>query len=255
MSASRKPAAPDSSTDLVALDAIGNDIRAAAADLVGNAIRIGHLLAEAKAMLPHGEWLPWLEREVPFLTRQRAADWMRLAAADPTLLEGATGITAAIEAVAGPERGPRSSNVTSDYISPGDFRSADHPLAAVFPDMRPHVFASLKWSLTRHGLLSPITVYEGMILDGRQRARACRELGIYPTTTATAVPAVKVFEGDERAAKQYLYAVNLQRRHRTDDEVREARAAYAEAFTKLGLTPDEVAEHMGPDFEPAESAD
>jgi hypothetical protein len=96
---------PDRSTALATaeLDACGADVRAACVDLIGSAIRIGHLLADAKALLPHGAWLPWLAANTP-LSRQRAADWMRLASADPAQLAGATGITAALDAVAGSSR-------------------------------------------------------------------------------------------------------------------------------------------------------
>lgn len=45
----------------------------------GNAILgIGQRLIEAKAMLPHGEWLPWLEERVEFSERT-ARNFMRLA--------------------------------------------------------------------------------------------------------------------------------------------------------------------------------
>lgn len=39
---------------------------------------IGHRLIEAKSMLPHGEWLPWLTNQVEFSERT-AQDFMRLA--------------------------------------------------------------------------------------------------------------------------------------------------------------------------------
>ena len=45
----------------------------------GNAIlSIGQRLIEAKAMLPHGEWLPWLTEQVEFSERT-ARNFMRLA--------------------------------------------------------------------------------------------------------------------------------------------------------------------------------
>lgn len=40
-------------------------------------IEIGRRLAEAKEMLQHGEWLPWLERETPFSERH-AQNYMRI---------------------------------------------------------------------------------------------------------------------------------------------------------------------------------
>jgi hypothetical protein len=41
------------------------------------AIRIGELLTEQKASLKHGEWLPWIEENLPF-DRATAANYMRL---------------------------------------------------------------------------------------------------------------------------------------------------------------------------------
>jgi hypothetical protein len=48
-------------------------------------VAIGQLLAEVKAQMPHGEWLAWLDREMPFSARSaqlfmEIADW---AAANP----------------------------------------------------------------------------------------------------------------------------------------------------------------------------
>lgn len=44
---------------------------------VQDAIRIGELLTEAKADLDHGEFLPWIERELPF-SNKTAESYMRL---------------------------------------------------------------------------------------------------------------------------------------------------------------------------------
>jgi hypothetical protein len=48
-------------------------------DALGHAIRCGELLAQAKAAVEHGEWLPWIEANLPFGDRQ-ARKYMRLAA-------------------------------------------------------------------------------------------------------------------------------------------------------------------------------
>jgi N6-adenosine-specific RNA methylase IME4 len=44
---------------------------------IEKAIRVGELLAEAKAQLQHGKWLPWLEANVEF-NRQTAANYLRI---------------------------------------------------------------------------------------------------------------------------------------------------------------------------------
>lgn len=44
---------------------------------VQDAIRLGELLTEQKAALPHGDFLPWLDRELPFSERT-ARNYMKL---------------------------------------------------------------------------------------------------------------------------------------------------------------------------------
>ena len=68
----------DSDTGFRNIDAITSEILQLKQD-AGNAILgIGQRLIEAKAMLPHGDWLPWLTEQVEFSERQ-AQRFMRLA--------------------------------------------------------------------------------------------------------------------------------------------------------------------------------
>jgi len=53
-----------------------------------------------------------------------------------------------------------------------------HPVAVLFPDLNATDFAALKEDIRRYGVKVPILVHGGQILDGRQRYRACQELGI-----------------------------------------------------------------------------
>src|SRR4051812_33984671 len=49
----------------------------------------------------------------------------------------------------------------------------------IFPDLRPWEYAALKESIGRFGVLLPIVQDEhGNTIDGHQRERACRELGV-----------------------------------------------------------------------------
>lgn len=57
-----------------------------------------------------------------------------------------------------------------------------HELTLAFPGMAPDEFAGLKASIERDGQEEPIVLYEGKIIDGRHRYRACVELGIEPIT-------------------------------------------------------------------------
>jgi ParB-like chromosome segregation protein Spo0J len=53
-----------------------------------------------------------------------------------------------------------------------------HPLSAAFPPMTPEEFESLRESIHVNGVLNPITIHEGMVLDGWHRYMAANELGM-----------------------------------------------------------------------------
>ena len=78
-----------------------------------------------------------------------------------------------------------------------------HPAATVFPEMSEKEFADLKEDIRLHGQRDPLTVFQGQILDGRNRYRACRELGIEAKT--------EEFIGDDPVA--FVVSKNLKRRH------------------------------------------
>ena len=55
-----------------------------------------------------------------------------------------------------------------------------HELGAVFHDMSVAEYESLKRDIETNGQLHPIILYQGKVLDGWHRLRACRELGKEP---------------------------------------------------------------------------
>lgn len=85
-----------------------------------------------------------------------------------------------------------------------------HPLADLLPRMSDREFADLKESIELDGLQNPIILFQGMILDGRNRYRACRELG---------PPIVAVeFVGSEQQALTYVLSSNQHRRNLTPSQ-------------------------------------
>lgn len=80
-----------------------------------------------------------------------------------------------------------------------------HPLSAAFPDMPANDYASLVSDIDANGLREPGWVYEGMILDGWHRYRACEESG-RPFTYAE-------YTGDDPVG--LVKSRNLERRHLT----------------------------------------
>lgn len=53
-----------------------------------------------------------------------------------------------------------------------------HPIAHIFPPMNDAEFEEFKEDLLGNGLLEPIVLFEDMVLDGRNRYNACKEIGI-----------------------------------------------------------------------------
>ncbi len=83
-----------------------------------------------------------------------------------------------------------------------------HPLANVFPLSDGEEFEALRADIAEHGVREPVVLYEGQILDGRNRYRASRAAGADCTLTT--------YEGDDPAA--YVVSLNLHRRHLTESQ-------------------------------------
>ncbi len=83
-----------------------------------------------------------------------------------------------------------------------------HPLANVFPLSDGEEFRALMADIAAHGVREPVVLYEGQILDGRNRYRASWAAGVdCPLTN---------YEGDDPAA--YVVSLNLRRRHLTESQ-------------------------------------
>jgi len=82
-----------------------------------------------------------------------------------------------------------------------------HPDFALFPPMDEEELRRLADDIRENGLLEPIELYEGKILDGRNRYQACLLVGVKPTVLA--------WEPDGRSPLAYVLAKNLHRRHLT----------------------------------------
>ncbi len=81
-----------------------------------------------------------------------------------------------------------------------------HPFANLIPSMSDEEYQGLKADIAEHGQHEAIVLYEGQILDGRHRHRACCELGL--------VPKFREWEGSGSAI-DLVVSENLHRRHLT----------------------------------------
>jgi len=80
-----------------------------------------------------------------------------------------------------------------------------HPIAATFPPLPDIDYRALVEDIATHGQRDPISSFEGKVLDGVQRQRACRDIGV-PVRA-------EVFEGTETEAIAFAVSKNLRRRH------------------------------------------
>ena len=66
-----------------------------------------------------------------------------------------------------------------------------HPIANVFPLVKGEEFKQFKKDIKTNKLREPIVIYEGKILDGRNRYNACKELKALVKSGEVAVSAAK----------------------------------------------------------------
>ena len=81
-----------------------------------------------------------------------------------------------------------------------------HPAAAMFPMMPADELQALAADIEAHGLVEPVVLFEGKILDGRNRVKACELAGVRVDTVAW-VPQ------DDRTPIEFVISSNLYRRH------------------------------------------
>lgn len=105
-----------------------------------------------------------------------------------------------------------------------------HSLADAFPLISGDEFEELVKDIHDNGLISPVVMYEGKILDGRNRWRACQRLGIPHTE--------KKFMGSDAAA--YVWSVNAVRRQLTASQKALAAAKLVDAKAGMNQHSEEV---------------
>jgi ParB-like chromosome segregation protein Spo0J len=91
-----------------------------------------------------------------------------------------------------------------------------HPLADTFPMIQGREFEELKADIGRHGILEPIRLYQGMILDGRNRYKAASEVG-HQFTEKDFVQ----WEGTPAEAEAWVISTNFRRRQLTNAQKQE----------------------------------
>ncbi len=113
--------------------------------------------------------------------------------------------------------------MTGSTLMPGHAPLKDHPLANLFPLLPHKELGELADDIAENGQAETIKLHRGMILDGRNRYRACA-LKNLPVRT-------EIFQGDDVAALNRVISKNLRRRHLNEGQ----RAAVAAAIGRMRL--------------------
>jgi len=96
-----------------------------------------------------------------------------------------------------------------------------HEIANAFPLMESNEFDDLCRDIAANGLLEPIWTYQGKILDGRNRYRACVQVGVKPQ--------YREYTGDNPL--NFVISLNLKRRHLNESQ----RAVIAARLANMRL--------------------
>jgi ParB-like chromosome segregation protein Spo0J len=111
---------------------------------------------------------------------------------------------------------PECSDSTSDIAAPQAL--GFHPLADLFPLMEGAEFDELVADIKANGLLEPIVLYQGKILDGRNRYRAAIAAGLKPEVLD------RKTEHSDRLIDNpaaYVISANIRRRHlKPEDKIK-----------------------------------
>jgi ParB-like chromosome segregation protein Spo0J len=96
-----------------------------------------------------------------------------------------------------------------------------HDFSKMFPPISEEDFGKLVADIKANGLHQRIVRYQGKILDGNNRYRACLLAGIEPTFAD--------FTGIDADAAAYVISANIHRRHLSPDQRRDIIAAMLKA--------------------------
>ncbi|MFB3917243.1 MAG: DNA methyltransferase [Terriglobales bacterium] len=108
-----------------------------------------------------------------------------------------------------------------EYCNPENW----HPYANLFPQMDSEQLDSLATNIEKHGLQEPIKLFEGKVLDGRNRLKACEKAAaaLREAGKPEVKPRFVQWHPNGVSALDYVIAENLERRHLTTSQ----RAALA----------------------------
>lgn len=118
-----------------------------------------------------------------------------------------------------------------------------HPIADIFPLMQGQEFQALCDDIRENGLLEAIWTHDGQIIDGRNRDRACEEVGVEPR--------FREWQGESEGLTSFVVSLNLKRRHLNESQ----RAMVAAKIANLEDGQKKCASPIGEPVTQQEAAD
>jgi hypothetical protein len=113
-----------------------------------------------------------------------------------------------------------------------------HPLANMFPMIEGNAFEELKRDIAAQGILEPIRLYQGMILDGRNRYSAAKAVG-----HNFSMDDFVQWEGTLAEAEAWVISTNLHRRQLTTKQKQDLITQMVRK--NPGLSDREIARQIG----------
>jgi hypothetical protein len=106
-----------------------------------------------------------------------------------------------------------------------------HPLAATFPMIEGTPMEELKADIRNHGILEPIRLFQGMILDGRNRYAAAKAVG-HPFSAKD----FREWTDSVTEAEAWVISTNFHRRQLTNAQKQEVIQKMIARSSKIGPT-------------------
>lgn len=113
-----------------------------------------------------------------------------------------------------------------------------HHYAAVLPLLDEEDLQKLADDIKANGLRVPIVLFDGKILDGRNRYRAC--------VTAKVDPRFEPFKGDDMAALALVASLNVRRRHLEPSQVAAVGALMAPLYEEAARKREKAGKKLDP---------
>jgi len=110
-----------------------------------------------------------------------------------------------------------------------------HPALNLFPLMEVYAFANLCSSIDNYGLIHPIILKDGVLIDGRLRLMAAIKLNTKykeeNNSRRIIIPTVELSDDIENVT-DYIFNININRSHLTPDQANDIYKGYLPVIAK-----------------------